>query len=209
MRNGDFIVTGDRAIARSNAKINLTLDVTGRREDGYHNVLMIMQSVSLFDLIITDKTDESVSISTNLYFLPTNEKNIAYKAAKLFFEHTGIKGGCKIMIHKNIPVAAGLAGGSGNAAAVLISLNKLYNTSLSEDELCALGIQLGADVPYCIKGGTMLASGIGDILTPLPTLPQCTVLMVKPQINISTAAVQWSMPFHRGALMTSQGDFPM
>ena len=189
MRSGDIIITGDRAIARSYAKINLTLDVLSRREDGYHDVEMIMQTVSLFDLLLIDKADDGITISTNLYFLPKNEKNIAYKAAELFFEHTGIRGGCKITIQKNIPVAAGLAGGSGNAAAVLNALDLLYNTNLSYEALCELGVRLGADVPYCINGGTALATGIGDILTPLPKLPDCVILMVKPQINISTASI--------------------
>ena len=189
MRSGDIIITGNRAIARSYAKINLTLDVLSRREDGYHNVEMIMQTVSLFDSIVIDKTDSDISITTNLYFLPTNDKNIAYKAAALFFEYTHCSGGCRIMIHKNIPVAAGLAGGSGNAAVVLCALNLLFNTGLSIDTLCELGLKLGADVPYCIKGGTMLASGIGEVLLPLPELPDCVILMVKPQLNISTAAV--------------------
>lgn len=189
MRSGDIIITGDRAIARSYAKVNLTLDVLSKREDGYHDVEMIMQTVSLFDLILIDKTDGGITISTNLYFLPTNEKNIAYKAAELFFEYTRICGGCKIMIQKTIPVAAGLAGGSGNAAAVLNALDLLYNTKLSYATLCKLGLKLGADVPYCINGGTALATGIGDVLTPLPKLPDCVILMVKPQINISTASI--------------------
>ena len=189
MRSGDIVITGDRAIARSYAKVNLTLDVLSKREDGYHNVEMIMQTVSLFDLLLIDKTDNGITISTNLYFLPTNEKNIAYKAAQLFFEHTRVRGGCKISIQKNIPVAAGLAGGSGNAAAVLNALDLLYNTNLSYKTLCELGLQLGADVPYCVNGGTALAAGIGDVLTPLPKLPDCVILMVKPQINISTASI--------------------
>ncbi len=185
----DMIISGNRAIARSYAKINLTLDVLGKRPDGYHDVEMVMQTVSLFDLIIADKTADSIRISTNLRYLPCNEKNIAYKAAALFFAETGIKGGVKFLIHKNIPVAAGLAGGSGNAAAALCALNALYNTGMSEEELCRLGAQLGADVPFCIKGGTMLASGIGEVLTPLPQMPPSYVLIVKPQINISTAAI--------------------
>lgn len=185
----EIIITGGRAIARSYAKINLTLDVLRRRPDGYHDVKMIMQTVSLFDLLIIDKTYNDISISTNLKFLPNNEKNIAYMAAKEFFEYTGISRGCKIMIHKNIPVAAGLAGGSGNAAAVLCALNMLYNAHLDTDTLCMLGLKLGADVPYCILGGTALAEGIGEKLTPLPPLEPCTILMVKPAINVSTGSI--------------------
>ena len=185
----DIVITGSRAMAHSYAKINLTLDVLSKRPDGYHNVEMIMQTVSLYDLILVDKTEKNISISTNLKYLPVNEKNIAYKAALEFFKYTCITGGCKIMIHKNIPVAAGLAGGSGNAAAVLCSLDKLYNTNLSSDELMDIASKLGADVPYCIMGGTALATGIGEILTPLPSIPKCNILMVKPPISVSTAAI--------------------
>ncbi len=185
----DIVITGSRAMAHSYAKINLTLDVLSKRPDGYHNVEMIMQTVSLYDLILVDKTEKNISISTNLKYLPVNEKNIAYKAALEFFKYTCITGGCKIMIHKNIPVAAGLAGGSGNAAAVLCSLDKLYNTNLSSDELMDIASKLGADVPYCIMGGTSLATGIGEILTPLPSIPKCNILMVKPPISVSTAAI--------------------
>ena len=185
----DIVITGSRAMAHSYAKINLTLDELSKRPDGYHNVEMIMQTVSLYDLILVDKTEKNISISTNLKYLPVNEKNIAYKAALEFFKYTCITGGCKIMIHKNIPVAAGLAGGSGNAAAVLCSLDKLYNTNLSSDELMDIASKLGADVPYCIMGGTSLATGIGEILTPLPSIPKCNILMVKPPISVSTAAI--------------------
>ncbi len=185
----NIIINGSRAIARSYAKINLTLDVGARRDDGYHDVEMIMQTVSLFDLIITDKSERGISITANLKFLPTNEKNIAYLAAREFFKYTGVRGGCRIIIHKNIPVAAGLAGGSGNAAAVLCSLDKLYGTNLSDEELCKIGAGLGADVPFCIMCGTALATGIGDILTPLSPLSPCTILLVKPMIKVSTAEI--------------------
>ncbi len=185
----DMIITGGRAIAKSYAKINLTLDVLGKFDNGYHEVKMIMQSINLFDLVIVDKQPSKISISTNCSYLPVNSKNIAYKAAELFFENTGINGGAKILIHKNIPVAAGLAGGSGNAAAVLCALNLLYNAQLSDTELARLGLMLGADVPYCIFGGTCLAEGIGDKLTPLPPVVGLPVLIVKPPINISTAAI--------------------
>ena len=189
MLSDEIIITGTRAITRSFAKINLTLDVLGKRENGFHDVEMIMQTVSLFDLVIVDKTPAGIQLSTNLKYLPSNEKNIAYKAAQLFFDYTGIKGGVKIMIHKNIPVAAGLAGGSGNCAAVLCAMNKLFNTNLTIDTLCSLGANIGADVPYCILCGTYLAKGIGEILTPLPPLEKTTVLLVKPPTSISTAAI--------------------
>lgn len=189
MLDNHIVVTGKCAIARSYAKINLTLDVLGRRPNGYHDIEMIMQTVSLCDIVHVTLADRGIEISTNLRFLPNNEKNIAYMAAKEFYDYTGIRGGCKINIHKNIPVAAGLAGGSGNAAAVLCSLNMLYNTGLSQEELCGIGVKLGADVPYCILCGTYLAEGIGEILTPLPPMKDCTILMVKPQINVSTASI--------------------
>lgn len=185
MITDEIVISGKRAMARSYAKINLTLDVLQKRSDGYHDVEMIMQSVSLYDLIIVDKSN-TISVKTNLHYLPNNDKNIAYKAADLFFRYTNIDGGCKILIHKNIPVAAGLAGGSGNAAAVLCALDKLYNTNLSIDELKAIAANLGADVPYCIMGGTALSTGIGEILTPLPDIPKCSILLVKPPISIST-----------------------
>lgn len=185
----DTVIAGKRAMSRSYAKINLTLDVLGKRANGYHDIKMIMQTVSLFDLVLTDKTDNGISVSTNLRYLPTNERNIAYKAALEFFRNTGIRGGAKIMIHKNIPVAAGLAGGSGNCAAVLVALNMLYNNPLSSDKLKEIGASLGADVPYCFDGGTQMAEGIGEILSPLPSMPDAYLLLVKPQINVSTAAV--------------------
>lgn len=189
MISDDIVITSSRAMARSYAKINLTLDVIGRRSDGYHDVEMIMQTVNLFDLILVDRTPGEIKLSTNLKYLPVNDKNIAYKAAELFFAETGIRSGVRIMIHKNIPVAAGLAGGSGNGAAVLAAMNQLFGTGLSERELCRMGAKLGADVPYCIMGGTQLSRGIGEILTPLPALKTVTILLVKPSLGISTAAI--------------------
>ena len=176
-------------MTRSYAKINLTLDVLGLRPDGYHDIEMIMQTLTLFDLVIVDKINRGIYISTNLKYLPTNDKNIAYKAAEMFFAETGIKSGVKIMIHKNIPVAAGLAGGSGNCAAVLLCMNELFHTGLSAEELCKIGAKLGADVPYCIMGGTQLSRGIGEVLTPLPPIKPINVLLVKPPVNISTADI--------------------
>lgn len=185
----NMVIKAERAIVKSYAKINLTLDVLGRLENGYHEIESIMQTVNLFDLIIIDKTPKDIYIHTNLKFLPDNEKNIAYKAAELFFRETRIKGGAKILIHKNIPVAAGLAGGSGNAAAVLAALNVLYNVYMSDEELCKMGAMLGADVPYCLLGGTMLANGIGEKLTPIHSLGKYIVLLVKPPINVSTQSI--------------------
>ncbi len=189
MLDSCITITGRRAICRSHAKINLTLDVLSKLDNGYHTIKTIMQTVSLFDLIIIDKTHNGITLSTNLKYLPTNNKNIAYKAAEAFFSAANINGGAKIMIHKNIPVSAGLAGGSGNCAVVLCALNLLYNSPLSDTELLKLGKSLGADVPYCMTGSTQLSEGIGEILTPLPSAPKMCILMVKPPINISTAAI--------------------
>ena len=185
----NMIIHGDRVIAKSYAKVNLTLDVLGKMPDGYHEIESIMQTVNLFDLVIVDKALKGIEIHTNLKFLPVNEKNIAYKAAALFFKYTGIKGGAKILIHKNIPVAAGLAGGSGNGAAVLAALNVLYNVYMPEEELAKIASELGADVPYCLFGKTMLAKGIGSELAPLPPLKRQIVLLAKPPVNISTKTI--------------------
>lgn len=185
----DIIINGNRAACRSYAKINLTLDVVGRRDNGYHDVSMIMQTVNLSDNITVDRIKNGIFIKTNLNFLPTDSRNIAYAAAELFFEESKISGGAKINIYKNIPVAAGLAGGSGNAAAVLCALNKLYGCPLSWERISQISVNLGADVPYCIMGGTALAEGIGDELTELPAVPKMTVLLVKPPISVSTPYV--------------------
>ena len=185
----ECVVWGNRAMCRSYAKINLTLDVTGKRENGYHDVKMIMQTVNLFDLIIVDKRKNGISVKANLEYLPTDERNIAYKAAKLFFEKSGIDAGVSIIMHKNIPVAAGLAGGSGNGGAVLVALNKLYDFPFTEEEIIDMSVILGADVPYCIMGGTALAEGIGEELSKLPDCPKLNILLVKPPINISTPEV--------------------
>lgn len=185
----EMLIRGKRAVLKSYAKINLTLDVTGKNQNGYHNVSMIMQTTGLFDIIIVDKCHHGISVSSNLKYLPANDKNIAYKAAEEFFSYTGIISGAMIRIQKNIPVSAGLAGGSSNAAAVLTALNVLYNTRLSINELCRIALKLGADVPYCLIGGTCLSEGIGEILTPLSPVPDLNVVLVKPPVNISTAMI--------------------
>ena len=177
----------------SNAKINLTLDVLKKREDGYHELKMIMQTVSLYDIINLRKTDSGIFLKTNLKYLPTDSRNIAYAAAQLFFTAAEISGGVDINIKKTIPVAAGLAGGSSNAAAVLTGLNTLYGKIFSEKELCLLGEKLGSDVPFCIAGGCALSTGRGEILTPLPDMPTTTFLIAKPPVRVSTAAVYGSL----------------
>ncbi len=176
----------DELNVKAFAKINLSLDVLGTLPNGYHEVKMVMQTVSLYDSVELKKRDEGITLGCSLKFLPTNSDNLAYRAAQSFFDETGIKGGCDIYLKKHIPVGAGLAGGSSNAAAVLTGLNKLYNARLSQDKLCEMGAGLGADVPYCIIGGTRLAEGIGEKLSPLPPLPECYIVLVKPAFSIST-----------------------
>ena len=181
-------------ILKGRAKINLTLDVVGKRENGYHDLEMIMQTVNLYDTIYIRKTKVSgIRLKANYSWLPTNEKNIAYRAAQLFFEESGIDGGVAIEITKRIPVAAGLAGGSTDAAATLIGLNRLYETNYSREKLMEMGLKLGADVPFCIARGTMLAEGIGEELTPLTPMPHTHVVLVKPPISVSTAVVYKSL----------------
>ena len=172
------------------AKINLGLDVLRRKEDGYHEVKMIMQTINLHDQIHIRKIEEEeIRIRTNLYYLPNNENNLAYKAAKMLKDEFGLPGGVSINLKKVIPVAAGMAGGSSDAAAVLFGINKMYGLKLSMQELMDRGVKLGADVPYCIMRGTALAEGIGEKLTKLPAMPKCHILIAKPPINVSTKFV--------------------
>jgi 4-diphosphocytidyl-2-C-methyl-D-erythritol kinase len=179
----------DSVIINANAKINLTLDVINKRSDGYHNLKMIMMEIPLYDIVSISKSDD-ISLSSNLSYLPNNMKNTAYKAAMQFFSFAKIKGGAKIYIEKNIPICAGLAGGSTDAAAVLKGLNILYNTSLSQKQLEEIGDKIGKDVPFCVRGGVALAEGTGNILTDLPVLPSCYIVMIKPyHINVSTKDV--------------------
>lgn len=179
------------------AKINLGLDVLGRRENGYHDVRMVMQTIYLYDNITLQKIEEpEIQLKTNLHYLPLDDKNIAYKAAKLLMEEFQLEGGIRITLDKHIPVAAGLAGGSSNAAAVLVGMNRMYELGLSDQELMDRGVKLGADVPYCIMRGTVLAEGIGEILTPLAPLPKCYVLVAKPAISVSTKTVYEKLDSH-------------
>ena len=172
------------------AKINLGLDVLGKRENGYHDVRMIMQSIYLYDEVKIEKKDTpEIEVVSNLNFLPTGEDNIAYKAARLLQEEFKISDGVKITLKKHIPVAAGLAGGSSNAAAVLFGMNRMFRLGLSQKSLMERGVKLGADVPYCIMRGTVLAEGIGEELHKLPAMPKCTVLIAKPPVSVSTKTV--------------------
>ncbi len=172
------------------AKINLGLDVLGKRDNGYHDVRMVMQTIYLYDNVTLTKTEESgIRLETNLPYLPVDEKNIAYKAAKLLIDEFQIKKGVSIKLDKHIPVAAGLAGGSSNAAAVLVGMNRLFRLGLSQEELMERGVSLGADVPYCVMRGTALAEGIGEDLSALMPMPKCYVLIAKPPISVSTKMV--------------------
>lgn len=172
------------------AKINLGLDVLGRRENGYHDVRMIMQSIYLYDDVrIERKAAPGIELASNLYFLPTGDGNIAYKAAQMLMDEFGIEEGVRITLNKHIPVSAGMAGGSSNAAAVLFGMNRLFGLNLSQKEMMERGVKLGADVPYCIMRGTVLAEGIGEALKRLPAMPKCTVLIAKPPVSVSTKVV--------------------
>lgn len=171
-------------------KINLGLDVVRKREDGYHEVRMIMQTVNLYDKITMGKNNGGgIRTETNLPYVPDGEGNLAYRAAKLLADEFGITDGVTIKIKKCIPVAAGMAGGSTDAAAVLVGMNRLFSLGLSRKELMKRGVKLGADVPYCIMRGTALSEGIGEILTELPPAPQCSIVLAKPQVSVSTKAV--------------------
>ena len=170
------------------AKINLGLDVLGKRENGYHDVRMIMQSIYLYDTIRIEKTgaDEGISLCSNLSYLPSDGNNIAYKAAQLLKEEFGIREGLSIRLDKRIPVAAGMAGGSTDAAAALTAVNRMFDLGLTEEQLKERAVKIGADVPYCLQGGTALSEGIGEILTALPPAPACHVVVAKPPIRVST-----------------------
>lgn len=180
----------DRLDLNALGKINLGLDVLGKRENGYHDVRMVMQSVYVYDRISVEKKREAgIELSTNLGYLPVNENNLAYKAAKLLMDEFSIREGVRIHLEKHIPVAAGMAGGSSDGAAILHGLNRMFELGLSKEDLMKRGVELGADVPYCIMRGTALAEGIGEILTPLPKIPKCFALIAKPPIIVSTKTV--------------------
>lgn len=171
-------------------KINLALDVLRKREDGYHDVRMVMQTVGIFDGVeITRTNTGKIEIETNLFYLPTDENNIVHKAAKMLFDEFGITEGVRIVLKKFIPVSAGMAGGSTDAAAVMFGINRLFNLRLSMEQLMERGVKIGADVPYCLMRGTALSEGIGEKLTRLPDMIKCPVLIAKPPISVSTKFV--------------------
>lgn len=170
------------------AKINLFLDIIGKLDNGYHSLFMVMQTVGLCDTITVEKSNEKgIFLTCSEEKLPCDEKNIAYKAAAAFCKKYKIEPNVKIHIEKRIPFAAGLAGGSADAAAVMVALDKLYETALSEYELCKTGLLVGSDVPFCIKGGTCLSQNTGGILSPLEPLKDCFIVLAKPDSGVSTA----------------------
>ena len=180
----------DEISLKALAKINLGLDVVRRREDGYHEVRMVMQTINLYDrLDIVKKKEPGISIKTNISFLPVNENNLIYKAGKLLMDEFGIKDGVSVKLNKRIPIAAGMAGGSTDAAAMMYGINKLFDLGLSRKALMERGVKIGADVPYCIMRGTALAEGIGEELTQLSPMVRCPILIAKPSISVSTKFV--------------------
>ena len=175
---------------KARAKINLGLDVLGKREDGYHEVRMVMQTIGIYDrLILTKIPEEEIRITSNLAFLPVNENNLIYKAIKLLKDEYHFPGGVSVDLNKFIPVAAGMAGGSTDAASTMFGVNRLFGLNLSMGKMMELGVRLGADVPYCVMRGTALAEGIGENLTRITPVPHMWILIAKPQINVSTRLV--------------------
>lgn len=194
----------DQITRKAYAKINLGLDVIRRRPDGYHEVKMIMQTVGIYDVLTFRKKErlegspqitialelkETQGMAFSKETLPCDKSNLIYKAAALIMETYDIREGVEITLQKNIPIAAGMAGGSTDAAAVFHGLNELFSLSMSLEDMKKLGVKIGADVPYCIMGGTALSEGIGEILTPLPAPPKAHLLIAKPDINVSTKFV--------------------
>ena len=172
------------------AKINLGLDVVRRREDGYHEVRMVMQTIHLYDQLLIQKSETpGIQIHSNLSFLPVNENNLVYKAGKLLMDEFDIHTGVSVELNKRIPVAAGMAGGSTDAAAMLYGMNQLFGLKLKRKDLMERGVQIGAEVPYCIMRGTALAEGIGEKLSSLPPMVKCPVLIAKPAVSVSTKFV--------------------
>ena len=175
---------------KAKAKINLGLDVVRKREDGYHEVRMIMQMINLYDKItLRKKTEPGITVTANLSYLPVNEDNMVYRAAKLLMDEFQVDGGLEIELQKYIPVAAGMAGGSTDAAAVMVGVNRIFQLGLNKKQLMERGVKIGADVPFCIMRGTALAEGIGEELTPLPAMPHCSLVIAKPKIHVSTKFV--------------------
>lgn len=180
----------EKIVCKAMAKVNLGLDVLRRRQDGYHEVRMIMQSVDLYDVLTFEKTEAAgIVIRTNKKNIPTDQRNLIYKAADLLMQKYSITDGLCVTLEKRIPMAAGMAGGSTDAAAVFVAMNKLFSLHMTQESMCELAVTIGADVPYCIVGGTVLAEGIGEKLTKLADAPVCTLLIAKPSVGVSTKYV--------------------
>ena len=192
----------DKTITReAYAKINLGLDAVRRLPNGYHEVRMIMQTVGICDVLTFTKAEAGIHLQVDNEELPVDGNNLICKAAKLLMETTGVTGGVRITLEKHIPIAAGMAGGSTDAAAALLGINELYEIGYDMEQLKALGVKIGADVPYCIQGGTALAEGIGEVLSALPAPPECYLVVAKPDINVSTKFVYENLranelPYH-------------
>ena len=187
----------DKLTLKSYAKINFSIDILSKRKDGYHNVEMIMQSISLADKLFFEKQAEEIEIETKHSKLPTGKENLVYQAAEILFKNYNIKAGLKVRINKNIPLSAGLAGGSGNAAATLLAVNKLWDLNLSKQKLLSFAAQLGADIPFCLQGGTCLATGIGTELKKLSPVSEMNLVVVKPPISVSTAKIYQSLDLNK------------
>ena len=187
-----------KLLVKAPAKINLSLDVLGKRQDGYHEVKMIMTTIDLADrLELTELAEDRIEILSHNRYVPDDQRNLAYQAAKLLKEKFNVKKGVSITIEKTIPVAAGLAGGSSDAAATLRGLNKLWNLGLTIDELAELGSEIGSDVSFCVYGGTAIATGRGERIEHIKTPPSCWVILAKPHIGVSTADVYGNLKLNR------------
>ena len=176
-------------LVKAYAKVNLGLDVTGRLPDGYHQVKMILASVGIYDVLTLEKAQEGITVTTDCPLLPTDKSNLVYKAAKLMTEEYGIRSGIRIHIGKKIPIAAGMAGGSTDAAAAMKGISRLFGLNVPLPRLMEQAVSIGADVPFCIMGGIALAEGIGEKLTALPPMPDCHILIAKPPVGVSTKYV--------------------
>ena len=178
----------DKVTVIAPAKINLSLDILGVDERGYHLLDMIMQTVSLFERVTVSKKEKDITLSSNARYIPTDSKNVAVKAAMLFFEYTGIQGGAHIHIKKTVPIKAGMAGGSADAAGVIVGLDKIYETNLTRQQMCEIGAKAGSDVPFMIMGGTKRVQGVGEIIKPCPPMPRCHLVICMPDKGVSTPA---------------------
>lgn len=178
----------DKVTVIAPAKINLSLDILGVDERDYHLLDMIMQTVSLFERVTVSKKEKDITLSSNARYIPTDSKNVAVKAAMLFFEYTGIQGGVHIHIKKTVPIKAGMAGGSADAAGVIVGLDKIYETNLTRQQMCEIGAKAGSDVPFMIMGGTKRVQGVGEIIKPCPPMPRCYLVVCMPDKGVSTPA---------------------